>query len=120
MPEDVLDMYGADEDEDDAPASGTDRAPQAVPEDVPSDDVDDDLASIAAAPTSADSVSGITRSASTPANPPSTLRGRQADSKGRSQSVYDPPLRGRYYTSDDEDDGEPGSVTIVSSSSTRS
>ncbi|KAK4332809.1 hypothetical protein RTBOTA2_001539 [Rhodotorula toruloides] len=115
VPEDVLDMYGGDDDE--VEATG-ERAPPAVPEDMPSDDLDDLVPSAPSVPSTASS--NMTRSASSPANPPSTLRARQADSKNRSQSVYDPPLPGRYYTSEDEDDGEPGSVTIVSSSSARS
>ncbi|GEM09688.1 phosphatase associated protein [Rhodotorula toruloides] len=118
VPEDVLDMYGGDGDEVEATGGDVKDAPSAVPEDMPSDEVDDEPASLAAAPPSAASAStNMTRSASSPADPPSTLRARHADSKARSQSVYDPPLPGRYYTSEDEDDGEPGRVTIVSSSS---
>ncbi|GAA5888010.1 hypothetical protein JCM6882_000247 [Rhodosporidiobolus microsporus] len=103
VPEDILDDYA------DEPLPSRSVPPprdQSVPEDV-----EDDLL---AAPTSTAS-SAMARSASTPTTTPavaSHLRAQKKAAGPRSHSVYGIP--GQYISSDDEE-GEPGSVTIVRS-----
>lgn len=126
VPEDILDAYGADTDEDDqvddaqvAPTSAP-GVPQDVA-DVPSDDLD--TTSEPGAPRHPDqdthTAEPMARSASTPGG--AVARARKTSTKPRVQSAYGgtTKLPGRYYTSDDEMDGEPGSATIVRSPSSQ-
>ncbi|GAA5841519.1 hypothetical protein JCM11251_001249 [Rhodosporidiobolus azoricus] len=109
VPEDILDDYT---DEPIASRSVPPPRDLSVPEDV-----EDDSVSAPPLPLrTATSSSSMTRSASSPAHTPaaaSQLRAQKKAAGPRSHSVYGIP--GQYISSDDEE-GEPGSVTIVRSS----
>ncbi|GAA5985156.1 hypothetical protein JCM11641_005469 [Rhodosporidiobolus odoratus] len=119
MPQDVIDLYG------DEGSSRSVPAPmeQAVPEDVEVDHhspIDPPPVSIQSptAISSSSSSSTMTRSSSTPSTAPgaaSQLRAQKKAAEPRSQSVYGGPMPGKYYSSDDEDGAEAGSVTIIRS-----
>ncbi|GAA5824296.1 hypothetical protein JCM3770_004455 [Rhodotorula araucariae] len=119
VPEDILDAYTDEQEEQVATASSF---PQDVA-DVPYDDGDGADAHAHAQPTMSSAASvhstPMARSASTPSGAATRLRQpKTGSSKPRVQSAYGGPMPGRYYTSDDEDEGEPGSATIVRSPST--
>lgn len=138
VPEDVLDMYADDEEAPTRARSGSRTAdvPSDELEDGPSEKVVEDKPLVSATPSSGQedvtatsatqgtpspaaqdaASSGMERSASTPAGPNPRLR-QSRTTKPRVQSAYGGPMPGRYYTSEDEDEGEAGSATIVRSSS---
>ncbi|GAA5894132.1 hypothetical protein JCM8208_002356 [Rhodotorula glutinis] len=124
VPEDILDAYGADTDEEDqaVDAQVASTSSQGVPQDVadvPSDDLDTSSEPGAPHDGGHDAAEPMARSASTPGG--AVARVRKASTKPRVQSAYGgtTKLPGRYYTSDDEMDGEPGSATIVRSPSSQ-
>ncbi|GAA5931198.1 hypothetical protein JCM3775_004959 [Rhodotorula graminis] len=125
VPEDILDAYGDDhEDDGDEQPAAVDAQVASAPQDVadvPSDDLDT-TAEPGAPRHDGQGVydpEPMARSASTPGG--AVARVRKASTKPRVQSAYggSTKLPGRYYTSDDEMDGEPGSATIVRSPSSQ-
>ncbi|BGP37954.1 hypothetical protein JCM10449v2_001881 [Rhodotorula kratochvilovae] len=124
VPEDILDAYGDDSDEEEHVTAS--MSASSIAQDVADVPFDDDLADSPATPSASSAARGdsapMARSASTPSGAATRLRQPKSggSSKPRVQSAYGGPMPGRYYTSDDEDEGEPGSATIVRSPSTSS